>query len=397
MSDRRHRRDRPHPQQSPCSSASQAPWTTTAAAGEARPGTPKAHNKRRPPCDFESLRRSLKRVRLSSGGGSISPGELRLRRDLRHAVTSHRWTPVGEEAWSVAPPPGGDPSEERRSVAATVSREDPMELVLSIRRPHQATTNLHLSFPRRYPHQPPTVRRIEYQSSTEQQQQHYSHPQNRYFASSWYVRSSGGNCDEHGAAAALQKIIIAASPEEAAEFAAAGPGTVLIENWSPVQRLTDVCEWLIAAVLSRRPQQPHCPSSSSSSSSSSLSIQCPSSFASSSSSGDGDDGPATSVHRNGTLSTLTAAAQQRSLMETATGSPDGAARDPMRQNRTENNLEQWNLRERGVSDDSSVVVDDIPMLPDPGNEYFLPPGRFNVGYDEEQHQPVTMMMDLDET
>lgn len=243
------------------------------------PLTPKIHNKRRSlslsTCengsfDCKSLQRSLKRVRLTS---NITPGELRLQRDLRHAVLNQQWVSTTEDEWKIlyvgevdrkrreneddlsmheAPLLHDD---EPRSVRVAVSRDeqDPMELILRIDVTyHQAsafvastaTTTLHLQFPRLYPHRPPAVRRIEYQH---QQQQ----PKSTWLAENRIkpnVDSSSVNyCP---LMPKLQRIIISASPDCSEEDkAVASAGTVVLTEWTPVSRLTDICHWLVDVVL----------------------------------------------------------------------------------------------------------------------------------------------------
>lgn len=234
--------------------------------------TPKAHNKRRSiscvsisgsrnssrshsnahssPSTFsffncESLQRSLKRVRLTT---VVSSGELRLQRDLRHAVLHHRWIPVQkidteEEEWSVA-------YNDNRTLV-TVSRISPMELALHIRTDNvvllllqkqqqlqqdcsssSSTITLNLKFPLLYPHRPPTVR--------------VNLPQH----------------DRNTAATAVSapwKMLIAASPDEAAAayacFLSSGAtddaiaNTFLWEEWTPIHRLADICDWLVETII----------------------------------------------------------------------------------------------------------------------------------------------------
>jgi len=336
--------------------------------------------------DFEQLQRSLKRVRLSSGGGS--PGELRLQRDLRHAVSSRQWVHMDDDQWRVELP-----QQQQQSVLVTVSREDSMELILNIHNQQQDRTNkntitkLHLSFPRRYPHQPPMVRRIEYQPPAV--------PPANFSISSWHLRSI---TDRN----LLQRILIPATPEEAAEIVAA-PGTVVLRDWSPVQRLTDVCEWLVATVLQYQQQgglrtAATTAMTSSSLSLSVLSIQSPSSSShhgSSITSNSTDEGQSTPVHRNGVMAT-TAQQQQALRMETShlLLDDDDARDEPFFLQPMNNNEPCWNREGTIFVDDDDDDDDDFPMMQASAGASFLPPGRFNLGYEREQQQQP--MMDFDD-
>jgi len=258
------------------------------------PDTPKIHNKRRTVTleaggsvaeaayssssetrsgggafDCQSLQRSLKRVRLTS-----SPGELRLQRDLRHAVLHHHWIPVAEDEWKICiageasrmtAAKHNDANEHEANFSITqgatvdavaaaaagapaplevaISRVGSMELVLRMqitqRHPVQGasactnsqhTVTVHLQFPLMYPHRPPLVRL----------------PQHSDF-----------------------NLVIAASPEEALSLEAmhkstarAAPGTIAIvwTEWSPIHRLSDICAWLVETCV----QHASCFSSSSS-------------------------------------------------------------------------------------------------------------------------------------
>lgn len=309
--------------------------------------------------DCQSLQRCLKRVRLTS---NISPGELRLQRDLRHAVLSHQWRPVhynidnnnnncnNECEWTIPYQTQAQrrrlhqatPAQSTRTIACTNERcpeededdcmfqttaeelydepdynsnnsllyydtlnsnnvsikmtrneQDPMELFLfiyftafhpvawsaAVTSTIVSSVTLHLQFPRMYPHRPPIVRRIEYKH---QQQQHraasagitapieVANP-NRWNAgnlthSHWSSNTSSGEANgmfadssENGVKSnnshcilddgLLQRIVIAASPDCDSEILASTPGTVVLTEWSPVSRLTDICEWLVDAVI----------------------------------------------------------------------------------------------------------------------------------------------------
>lgn len=501
--------------------------TTTSDAPGSPVTTPKRCNTKRTiiycniNIDTSSLERSLKRVRLSnnysnnsSGGGRGScPGELRLERDLRYAVQSHQWTPIQspppqsalplffpssnssgrsssnsnddddaglllpeaeqEECWQVRVPPEllvrhhyHNSAEELPHV--TVTRSSSMELVLSIVGRGAVSVKLYLSFPRRYPHQPPLIRRIQYlpldssrsssTSATEPSplsslssscmlQEDYVRPS---FYKGWNLPSHSHSTDHqhqhnnfgtrheepHTAAAvavpdhALQKIIIPVNPDEAADIVR-GPGIVVMEHgWSPVQRVTDVCDWLLAVVL----RQHGCPPRSTtiggsclSSLSSSLSVQCPVYGSSSgmaattshnnsnmSDDEDEDDGQNTPVHRNGSLfsmdggvvgratvaapeAIITTLQQQTVIMETTTATATTSSGSPFlwSEDATENHLlpQASNNILRMSQDKTTTTGSGSSTSIAKRDDELLPRGRFDLGYDREQQQPMTMMMD----
>jgi hypothetical protein len=151
--------------------------------------------------DCQSLQHSLKRVRLSS-----SPGELRLQRDLRHLVLSCRWVPVDEDLWCLEPTTGSTgASNNNRSNSNNNNNNSgiqlqrlttaTLKLQVVLPRHHNSTTanaattptstvaHVWLQIPRLYPHRPPVVTRIAYDSSTSSslkpkpQHQHQYHQQ----------------------------------------------------------------------------------------------------------------------------------------------------------------------------------------------------------------------------
>lgn len=252
------------------------------------PLTPKIHNKRRTlsvsegnSFDCQSLQRSLKRVRLTS---NITPGELRLQRDLRHAVLNHQWIPISDDEWRIPfyrrrVEEEGDeedqfilrlplPMEEYpNSISVTLTRDeqDPMELILCIEvsahipmagsavGTSASTSIMHLQFPRMYPHRPPLVLRIDYHEVPLTM----NNPK-RWVAGSTTSNSSGGSIGSGSIATqspcaeptSLLRIVIAASPDDATKAQAVEMnGTVLLTDWTPVSRLTDICEWLVDTAL----------------------------------------------------------------------------------------------------------------------------------------------------
>lgn len=247
------------------------------------PGTPKIHNKRySEERSFEQLQRSLKRVRLSSG--SISPGEIRLERDLRHAELNHRWTPkwnfdaTANNCWTVdigatLPTPF--------ETVVTILREDTMELILCIPIPHQhsrhgkernpdhnhaadytavsttttttTTIKVHMTIPKRYPHQPPTFRRIEYQPSMPNVTPCGMIGSGTTTTPTTAVSKMYQNPFDSRGESILQKILIPSTPA-AALTVVPESGTAIYWDWSPVHRLTDICDWVITTIL----QQHHC-------------------------------------------------------------------------------------------------------------------------------------------
>jgi len=291
------------------------------------------------------------------------------------------------------------------------------------------TTKLYLSFPRRYPHQPPTVRRMECQQQSSAENHHdLQEPRTCSSSTSTSASTSLGSRSNSSSSSSfsfpmhlpeeaqqgLQRILIPACPVEAAGIVAT-PGTVILTDWSPVHRLTDVCDWLIATVLrhsrhgSPQQQQP-----------AHLSIQCPSFSNSSGSSsiraGSSDDGQSTPVHRNGALLTTTSSTTASlSSMETSDDSSTttaatynwetaAAAAAPRSQQ-----LDLAAGRINDSVDNERDSVEDFPMAtasfhrgnnsrnPQPvdiNGEQFLAPGRFHVGYDQEPDTAVAMMMDL---
>lgn len=401
------------------------------------PATPKRCNKRY--CDTDSLERSLKRVRLTSG----CPGELRLQRDLRHAVLSHQWVPAHPQSLhhtgSASPSLVTSPSEQADcwtvrvpsadpSVSVTVTREDSMELVMTIRDENSSTgVQLFLSFPRRYPHQPPMVRRIQYLPSTNDNdininaststsdscllQEDFIHPG---FYKGWNLprresnKNNNHNHADHVSSSttipvpgALQKIIIPASPEEAAEIAPE-PGIVVLQVWSPVQRLTEVCDWLVATVLhnhsphSQQQQQgTTSPSTPTTAGKSALSVQCPS-FQDSTSSNNSEDGQSTPVHRNGSSNFLLDPKNSNNGTQQRLQHPSIMMTDD------EESVESWGHGPSGKQKSLSLTDkdDDFSMnnntMPSIESETFLLPGRFNLGYDSEQQQPMHMMLEFED-
>jgi ubiquitin-protein ligase len=312
---------------------------------EDAPLTPKIQNKRRSlvigepisdtstddsPSSFDcqSLQRSLKRVRLTST--NTTPGELRLERDLRHAVVNQLWRPLATNEWQVVTPRNtiqtdcldshnGDsehimdsPISERIfsqcdvSVTVTRDEQDPMELILRVEEipdplspTSSSSTTLHLHIPRLYPHRPPVVRRMDHarplatpsrdnppipmypgvvpaQASPTTRlvprNNHHYHHFNRWIAgnflhsSSWQNSAHGTSHGNHDASllhrshrcrlkcpSALHSIVVTSSPETPLSSASTMDDTqhhtVWITQWTPVHRITDLVDWLVAAML----------------------------------------------------------------------------------------------------------------------------------------------------
>jgi ubiquitin-protein ligase len=227
--------------------------------------------------DCRELGLSLKRVRLS-----CSPGEIRLDRDIRHAINSNRFVELSENQWRVVFPDAAAEEEytngtsslrvsetkdnhERmhlddngntkeksqdewflrrppRKFHATIARTegDPLELQIRMEPllSTKPTTTLALSFPRLYPHHPPKVTRIMSEQATTQLR--------NYHKATWNLLDGDGwkSCD---CGKVLPKIVIAESPEDAAYHA---KNTIVLKDWSPVCRLVDICDMIIESVAS---------------------------------------------------------------------------------------------------------------------------------------------------
>ena len=101
-----------------------------------------------------------------------------------------------------------------------------------------------------YPHRPPVVSRIEYHRK--QPKVSISNP-DRWTAgnltySNW--SDSTGAQRDGPCGTWLQHIIIAENPDTALKAeVAATDATVVLTEWTPVSRLTDICEWMIDTVL----------------------------------------------------------------------------------------------------------------------------------------------------
>ncbi|CAB9497745.1 expressed unknown protein [Seminavis robusta] len=187
--------------------------------------------------DCQSLQSSLKRVRLSS-----SPGELRLQRDLRHMVSSGTWVPQQDnrhknsEVWMWHPP--------APPVTVKAHNQPPpphIELKkvesLRLRLTFQHSVVAWIQVPRMYPHRPPLISRIVYQDNY------------------------GGN--NNNTKQTIQTIVVHEAPPGRSDGASvispedqphqiknnANPihqgNTVVYHNWSPVQRLGDLLEFVI--------------------------------------------------------------------------------------------------------------------------------------------------------
>jgi hypothetical protein len=231
--------------------------------------------------DCRELGLSLKRVRLS-----CSPGEIRLDRDIRHAINSRRFVELSENQWRfvfndtetdeytngtyalhVMVSDTKDNPESMnadgiihenekcrdewflrrppKKIHVTISRAegDPLELHLRmeplVSSSTKPTTTLALSFPRLYPHHPPKVIRIMSEQATQQHRNYHKATWNLLDGESWNMSS----CD---CGKVLPKIVIAESPEDVAYLA---KNTIVLKDWSPVCRLVDICDMIIESVV----------------------------------------------------------------------------------------------------------------------------------------------------
>lgn len=181
-----------------------------------------------------------------------------------------------------------------------------------------------------------------------------------------------------------------------------GPGIVVMDHgWSPVQRVTDVCNWLMAVVMRQ-----HGPplsttttthtnnnSSSNNPSSSSLSVQCRWSSSS-------EDGQSTPVHRNGCLFSMDGVS---TVDGSSTVAPEAVTTklllEPQRASSRlpQDAMEDFLLQPPSThtmmnEDDKTTTTGSSTSSTAKRDEAWLPPGRFDLGYGREQ-QPMTMMMD----
>lgn len=171
------------------------------------PPTPKAHNCKRRVLepqqndflDCQSLQRSLKRMKVTSA----SPGELRLQRDLKHAVQHKGWQPL-HHAWNI--PATSNSSGVMR---LSQSQEDPLQLVLEM----SDGTAVWMTIPRLYPHRPPTI--------------HTAHHKQMH---------------------------LQAMPEDAEADRAAQNGVTVIQGWSPLLRLDETIQLVLPALRQRTPR-----------------------------------------------------------------------------------------------------------------------------------------------
>jgi len=144
--------------------------------------------------DCQSLQRSLKRVRLSS-----SPGELRLQRDLRHLVVSCHWSALSETVWQ-------SPC---RTLFLEQPASDPLRLLLKV-----ACYKVWIQIPRMYPHRPPLISRITNSPLS---------------------------------------IVIAESPEQQQSICTNNTSnTAVYTEWSPVQRLSHVLNFIVDCLTNQK-------------------------------------------------------------------------------------------------------------------------------------------------
>ena len=365
----------------------------------APPPTPTAQTSSSSCLDCQSLQSSLKRVRLSS-----SPGELRLQRDLRHLETSSTtgsWQRVRDEAsdhdvW-VWHPPAPPVSVRSLSKTAAGPRHPQIELrqleSLRLRLTYDNSVVVWIQVPRMYPHKPPIISRIVYNNNNHttaqlQQQQHSKEIQNILVQEAPPMRAAG---EEKSATAASTAQLHQQTPgSEISSSSASSPdnnqenlayhlsnngfhdaNTVVYHNWSPVQRLGNVLEFVISVLEQQQRQQDnnHC-NLPLTYSSSSLSSTAPIDRAFSSSSAswsrrNSSSSIGSTSHGGG----IEGFFQPRSSFPTA------------EERKTCHQEEDMMM---GIARDE----DGQPL-----GEEFLNPKRFDVGYDREK-PPITMDMDV---
>jgi hypothetical protein len=213
--------------------------------------------------DCQSLQSSLKRVRLSS-----SPGELRLQRDLRHMVSSGTWVPqqnqddssgstTGEGVWIWHPP--------EPPVTAKSQHQPPpphIELqqveALRLRLTFQHSVVAFIQVPRMYPHRPPLISRIVYNNNYGNTSNIIPYslsgppsPNNMQTIQSILVHEAlPGRPD--GGADSPTLATVEANPEtnksHNTDNTIQCSITVVYPSWSPVQRLGDLLEFVIATL-----------------------------------------------------------------------------------------------------------------------------------------------------
>jgi ubiquitin-protein ligase len=153
--------------------------------------------------DCQALQRSLKRMKVTSA----SPGELRLQRDLKHAMHSKGWLPVkkcGGNSWKV--PYGCNYNE---WITVRQSPEDPLQLLFLL-----DDWTVWLDVPRLYPHRPPAIRL------------HHDQHQSR--------------------------MLVQATPEDLEAQAAARNGTVVLQGWTPLSRLDEIIQLIVPVLQTHR-------------------------------------------------------------------------------------------------------------------------------------------------
>lgn len=207
--------------------------------------------------DCQSLQCSLKRVRLSS-----SPGELRLQRDLRHLESSGTWQRVGNaDVWHWHPPAAPVTARRRSPCTSTTAAVPRIELrqleSLRLRLTIPNSVVVWIQVPRMYPHRPPLVGRIAYndespdshriehilvheappgraESDSQQQQSPTERENYHQDTGDVFVETSSSSWTSHSDSGEEQNTTLHYSAD-----------TIIYHDWSPVQRLGDLLEFVI--------------------------------------------------------------------------------------------------------------------------------------------------------
>lgn len=149
--------------------------------------------------DCQSLQRSLKRMKVTTA----SPGELRLQRDLKHAVSVQGWCMIGPHSWKLH-----TSNEPPQCLLLQQSREDPLQLNL-----FWEDWTVRIDVPRFYPHRPPSFQ-------------------------CYHPRHSNPP----------PRVVLQACPEDPDVIIAARRGFLVIQGWSPLLRLDETIQLVLPAI-----------------------------------------------------------------------------------------------------------------------------------------------------
>ena len=183
------------------------------------------------PLDCQSLQSSLKRVRLS-----CSPGQLRLQRDLKALVLTEGWTQIDDSNYELEAANGSN---------IRLSQVDPLRMVLTIplqfHQQQQQVAHCWIQIPRRYPHRPPNIPRIDFPG----QSQFHSPPaavQHIVVTEAPPVTTCTDDDDVQQQRQAEE--VLSVSPSKTAQQLSCGGSTVCFE-WSPVHMLSDLLNFVL--------------------------------------------------------------------------------------------------------------------------------------------------------